>query len=79
MTAFFSREVQHQVRFPIVYRSGPPLEKAVDAINSIGAEVNRFIGPFDVLGRTMVNVDLNRFFLADRTNLNFALEVRQNF
>ncbi len=79
MTAFFTREVQHEVRFPIVYRSGPPVEKAVDAINSIGAEVNRFIGPFDVLGRTILNVDLNRFFLADRTNMNFALEVRQNF
>jgi len=79
MTAFVSREVQHEIRYPQVYRSGPALEKAVDAITSVGAEVNRFFGPFDVLGRTMVNVDLNRFFLADRTNLNFALEVRQNF
>lgn len=79
MTAFYSREVQHELRFPLIYRSGPPIEKAVDAIHTIGAEVNRFFGPFDVLGRTLVNIDLNRFFLADRTNLNFALEVRQNF
>jgi len=79
MTAFVAREVQHEVRNPIIYSSGQPIERPVDAITSIGAEAKRFIGPVDVLARMIVNIDLNRYFLADRTNANFALEVRQNF
>ena len=79
MTAFVTREVQHEVRYPIVYSSGQAIERPVDEITSIGGEVKRFIGPVDVLARMIVNVDLNRYFLADRTNANFALEVRQNF
>lgn len=87
MTAFVTREVQHQLFRHLVYRPGQgwcagacaPVEKPVDAITSIGGEVKRFIGPVDVLGRMIVNVNLNRYFLADRTNANFALEIRQNF
>lgn len=79
LTAFITREVQHQVRYPIVYSSGPAIEKPVDAITSIGGEVKRFVGPVDVLARASVNVDLNRYFVADRANANFAIEVRQSF
>lgn len=79
MTAFVSREVQHQVPRPIAYRSGPAIENPVDAITSIGGEVKRFVGPIDVAARMSVNFDLNRYFLADRTNANFAVEIRQNF
>lgn len=86
ITAFVTREVQREVVRRIVFHPatgwapvGAPLEKPVDAITSIGGEVKRFIGPVDVLGRMIVNVNLNRYFLADRTNANFALEIRQNF
>ena len=73
------RQVQHEERFPIIYRRGPALEKAVDVMNSLGAEMSRFIGPFDVLGRMVFTTDMNRYFRADQGNLNFALQIRQNF
>ena len=76
-TVFLSREVQHELRY--VYQSGKPIERPVDAITTFGGEAKRFIGPVDVLARIGLNVDLNRYFRADRTNGNFALEVRQNF
>jgi hypothetical protein len=79
VTAFLTREVQREMRHPIVYRSGRPIERPVDAITSIGGEVKRFVGPFDVLARMSANVELNRYYLADRTNVNMALEIRQNF
>jgi hypothetical protein len=78
-TAFVRRQVQHEERFPTIYRRGPALEKAVDVMNSLGAEMNRFIGPFDVLGRMVVTTDMNRYFRADQGNFNFALQIRQNF
>ena len=78
-TVFLSREVQHELRPRYAYQSGKPIERPVDAITSFGGEAKRFIGPFDVLARMVLNVNLNRYFLADRTNGNFALEVRQNF
>jgi hypothetical protein len=79
MTAFIRRQVQHEERFPIIYRSGPALERAVDVMNSIGGEMSRFIGPFDVMGRVVLTADMNRYFRADQNNLNFALQIRQNF
>lgn len=77
LTAFVSREVQHEVL--TIYRTGPGLVKAVDEINSFGVEGTRFIGPFDVMARATLAVDLNRYFRADRSNGNFALGVRQDF
>jgi hypothetical protein len=79
MTAFVRRQTQHEERFPILYHSGPAIPKAVDVENSIGAEVNRFIGPLDVLGRVTFTADFNRYFRADQYNGNFALQIRQNF
>lgn len=78
-TVFVAREVQHELRRKFPYQSGKPIERPVDAITSIGGEAKRFIGPVDVLARMVLNINLNRYFLADRTNGNFALEVRQNF
>jgi hypothetical protein len=79
MTAFVSREVLHEERPPVQYSSGPPLERPVDVLNSLGAEASRFIGPFDFMARTTLTVDFNRYFRADRANANFALSVRQAF
>lgn len=79
MTAFVRRQVQHEERFPIVYRRGPALQKAVDVMNSMGGEVNRFVGPFDILGRVTLTRDMNRYFRGDQGNINFALQIRQNF
>jgi hypothetical protein len=79
MTAFVVRQVQHELRFPNIYRRGPALEKAVDVMNSVGGEVSRFVGPFDVLARATYTLDMNRYFRADQSNGNFALQIRQNF
>jgi hypothetical protein len=62
-----------------VYNRGPALPRAVDVINSIGLEVTRFIGPFDVMARATLSADLNRYFRADQSNGNFVLGLRQNF
>jgi len=77
LTAFVSRVVTHEVR--TLYRSGVPAGNTVDEINSIGLEGTRFIGPFDVMARVVLAVDLDRYFLADRANGNLVLGVRQNF
>ena len=77
MTAFVTRAVTHEVR--TLYRSGAAAGNTVDEINSIGLEGLRFIGPFDVMARLVLAVDLDRNFLADRANGNFVLGVRQNF
>jgi hypothetical protein len=61
------------------YVSGPPFTKGVDVMNSIGAEVSRFIGPFDVQGKVVLTDNLNRYFLNDVANANFGLTVRQSF
>jgi hypothetical protein len=77
MTAFVSRVVTHEVRS--LYRSGAAAGNTVDEINSMGLEGVRFIGPFDVMARLVLAVDLDRNFLADRANMNFVMGVRQNF
>jgi hypothetical protein len=79
ITAFVRRQVQHEERFPTIYRRGPALEKAVDVMNSLGGEVSRFWGPFDILARLTITADMNRYFRADQSNANFALQIRQNF
>lgn len=77
MTAFVSRVVAHEALTQ--YRSGAPASNAVDAMNSIGVEAVRFVGQFDVMARLVLTADLDRNFLADRTNGNFVLGVRQDF
>jgi hypothetical protein len=77
ITGFLSRVVTHEVL--TAYRSGPAQDNAVDAMTSIGVEGTRFVGMFDVMGRIAVAFDMDRNFLADRTNGNFVLAVRQNF
>lgn len=78
---FTSRVTQHELptRNNPQYSSGPALEKAVDVEHSIGAELSRFVGPFDVSGRVILTSDMNRYFLNDKSNANFALTVRQGF
>jgi hypothetical protein len=51
----------------------------VDVMNSIGGEVNRFFGTVEVLARLTLTDDLNRYFLADQSNANFALQVKRGF
>jgi hypothetical protein len=76
LTAFFVRNVAHEAR--TLYRSGRPTENAVDVMNSIGAEMTRFIGPVDVTARATITGEINRNLRGDRTNGNFVLSVRQN-
>ena len=80
MKGFFSRVTQGEIslRLP-AYDDGPPLENPTDVQYSLGAELSRFIGPFDVTGRTVITSEANRHFLQDKSNLNFALIIRQGF
>lgn len=77
LSVFASREVQHENRIDNETRN--PTPRARDVLNSLGVEGTRFIGPFDVMGRAVLTVDINRYMRADRANGNFALGVRQNF
>ena len=61
------------------YVTGEALEKPVEVQQSIGAELSRFVGTFDVSGRIILTSNMNRYFLADKSNANFALTVRQGF
>jgi hypothetical protein len=76
MSFFVNREVQHENRGLV---TGHPVPKAVDVMNSIGAEAMHFFGPLDITGRVTLTQDINRFFRADVPNANFMLGVRQNF
>jgi hypothetical protein len=78
-TAFIRRQVMHEQRWPAVYHRGPALFRAVDVMNSIGGEVNRFVGPLEVLARITLTADLNRYFVSDENNANFAFQVKRGF
>ena len=80
MKFFTSRATQHELsaRSP-EYQSGPALEKPVDVQHSFGAEATRFFGTIDVTGKVILTSELNRYFLSDKSNLNFALTLRQGF
>ncbi len=80
MTAFFSR-VTAREQFGIVAGAGASttLKRAVDVTNSVGGEVNRFVGPFDIGARLTLTSELNRNFLKDASNALFGLTVSQRF
>lgn len=80
MTFFLSRATQHELSsLAEQYSSGPAFEKPVDVEQSVGTEISRFVGPFDVTGRVVLTSNLNRYFLKDVSNANFALIIRQGF
>lgn len=79
LTGFIRRQVAHEARYPTVYRRGGALYRPVDVMNSVGGEVNRFFGPLEVLARLTLTANLNRYFLADQSNANFALQVKRGF
>jgi len=51
----------------------------VDVQYSLGVEMTRFFGTFDISGRMVLTQNLNRYFESDKSNANFALTVRQGF
>ncbi|MDQ3082468.1 MAG: hypothetical protein M3R07_09680, partial [Gemmatimonadota bacterium] len=59
--------------------SGPEIDGPVDVQNSIGGELTRFVGAFDVTGKAVLTSNLNRNYRGDRTNGTVALVVRQDF
>ncbi len=80
LKVFVSRVTQRERSLlEIDYVSGQPFTKGVDVENSIGTELSRFIGPFDVLGKITYTDNLNRYFLSDVSNINLGLTVRQSF
>jgi len=78
-TGFIRRQVAHEARYPTLYRRGGRLYRPVDVMNSVGGEVNRFFGSLEVLARLTLTNDLNRYFLADQANANFALQIKRGF
>ena len=80
MKTFLSRVTQGEIslRLP-AYIDGPPLENPIDVQYSLGGELSRFIGPFDVTGRAVVTSEANRYFLSDKSNFNIGLMIRQGF
>ncbi|MEJ7759185.1 MAG: capsule assembly Wzi family protein [Gemmatimonadaceae bacterium] len=78
ITAFVSRVTNRELQSP-GYVTGPAIAKPVDVQNSLGTEVGRFVGPFDITGKAVVTSNLNRNFRGDRLNGTLALVVRQNF
>jgi hypothetical protein len=78
MTAFFSRVTQHEQAGNVLGATST-LAHAVDVMNSLGYELGRFVGPFDISGRVVFTDDLNRNFLNDVSNATFGLTVSQSF
>jgi hypothetical protein len=80
LKGFFSRTTQGEISLRLPpYENGPRLENPVDVQYSLGAELTRFVGPFDVSGRAVFTSEKNRHFLEDKGNVNLALTVRQGF
>lgn len=80
MEGYFSRVTQGEISLRTVpYTEGPRLENPTDVQYSFGAELGRFVGPFDVTGRVVFTSQANRYFLEDESNFNFALIIRQGF
>jgi hypothetical protein len=78
MTAFISRTAAHEQPGSIRGQA-TPIPRAVDALNSLGLEVSRFLGPFDITGKLILTKNINRNFLEDQSNATFGLVVRQDF
>ncbi len=80
MKAYLSRVTQREyAATKPAYTSGPPIVNPIDAQLSIGGEVSRFIGSFDVTGRLVLTSEANRYFLNDKSNASLALILRQGF
>lgn len=77
-TAFVSRVTNRELQ-SLGYVTGPPTSKPVDVQNSIGADLTRFVGPFDITAKAALTSNLNRNFRGDRVNGTVALVVRQDF
>lgn len=78
ITAFVSRTTAHEKTGSIKGQPAP-VEHAVDVLNSIGGEVTRFIGPFDIGARVVLTRNFNRNFEKDVNNGTFNLTIRQYF
>lgn len=80
LKTFFKRNTQGEIslRLP-AYITGPPLEKPTDVLYSLGGELARFVGPFDIAGTVIATSNANRYFTSDKSNFTFGLSVRQGF
>jgi hypothetical protein len=78
MTAFFSRVTQHEQPGNVAGATSV-LTHAVDVMNSLGYEIGRFVGPFDITGRVVFTDELNRNFGSDVSNATYGLTVSQSF
>jgi hypothetical protein len=80
MSAFLSRVSMAEVTWEHhAQASDTTIAKPADVQYSLGAEVSRFVGPFDITGKLVFTRELNRYLKNDAGNANFALTVRQAF
>jgi hypothetical protein len=75
--AFFRRAVAHESAE--LYDGGEPVRDAVDAVNTLGAEITRFRGAFDVTVNASITLDLNRNLAFDKTNAAFGVVFRRGW
>ena len=74
VTGYVRRSVAHETA--AVYTTGDRISRAVDALNTLGAEVTRFVGPLDVTRQGSLTSNLNRNFQPDKTNAGLGMSVR---
>ncbi len=80
LTGFVSRVTAGEVSAANKdYVTGPAIKNSADVQLTLGTELTRFIGPFDLTGKAAWTRELNRYLTSDANNLNFALTVRQAF
>jgi hypothetical protein len=78
LSVTFSRIVAHEDRSYLP--PNPVIDPAVDVMNSLGAEVTRFVGPLDVTAGLILTRELNRYLGSeDASNANFSLSLRYGF
>ena len=75
-TASYTRVTAHEDRSGFGPDAG--IDPATDVMHSLGGEITRFAGPFDITARLVVTRNWNRYLErnSDATNANLALTVR---
>ena len=73
--AFFRRAVAHESAEQ--YEGAEPIRDAVGAVNTLGAEVTRFRGSFDVSFNASITLELNRNLAFDTANAGLGVVFRR--
>lgn len=78
-TAYFRRATQREA-IPVLIDPQPEAARnPVDVMNTLGADVGRFIGKVDITLHAALTFNLNRYYLSDQTNVSIGIAARQSF